>query len=210
MGRLRKIVITGGPGGGKTAALELVRRHYWENVVVLQESASLLYAGGFPRDSSAITARGAQRAIYYVQRELERIAEEHDGDNVILCDRGTLDGLAYWPDAPEGWFRDLQTSMSAEYARYDAVIHLRVPSPHNGYNHSNPLRIESPHEARSIDERIAAIWSGHPHRVFVDSTEDFIAKATRVVALIGAELPQPERGAWRVLLARVRACAHCC
>lgn len=188
MARLRKIVLTGGPGAGKTAVLEVIRRHFWKNVVVLPEAATLLYSGGFPRDTSAITCRGAQRAIYYVQRELERIAEEHDGDNILLCDRGTLDGLAYWPSPAEDWFRDLQTTMSAEYARYDVVIHLRVPSSRNGYNHDNPMRIETPRQAHAIDERIESIWSGHPRRFIIEATDDFIAKAARAVALVEAEV----------------------
>ena len=34
-----RIVLTGGPGGGKTAVLEVVRRHFCEHVVVLPEAA---------------------------------------------------------------------------------------------------------------------------------------------------------------------------
>ena len=44
-----RIVLTGGPGAGKTAVLELVRQHFCEHVHVLSEAASVVFGGGFPR-----------------------------------------------------------------------------------------------------------------------------------------------------------------
>jgi hypothetical protein len=44
-------------------------------------------------------------------------------------------------------------------ARYDAVIHLRTPTLTGGYNHQNPLRLESAAQASLADERVLAIWS---------------------------------------------------
>ena len=181
---MRKVVVTGGPGAGKTALLETVRHHFCEHVAVLPEAASLLYRGGFPRDSDPSTQRAAQRAIYRVQRELEEIAEAHEGPHLVLCDRGTLDGIAYWPDSPDGWFRDLGTSLEAEYARYHAVIHLRTPAKRNGYNRQNPLRIESAKQAAAIDKRIAEIWSKHPRRFVVEAQDDFVQKVKRGIEII--------------------------
>jgi predicted ATPase len=40
------VVLTGGPGAGKTALLEVVRRHFCEHVVVLPEAASIVFGGG--------------------------------------------------------------------------------------------------------------------------------------------------------------------
>ena len=65
-----RVAITGGPGAGKTAVLEVVRRELCAHVAVLPEAASLLFRGGFPRGHEAVERRAAQRAIYYVQREL--------------------------------------------------------------------------------------------------------------------------------------------
>src|SRR5262245_46922600 len=91
----RRIVITGGPGAGKTAVLELLRRYVCAHTRVLPESAGIVFGGGFPRGQTTSLRRTAQRAIYYVQRELERAASD-ENLALILCDRGTLDGLAYW------------------------------------------------------------------------------------------------------------------
>src|SRR5690242_19414322 len=121
----RLVVVTGGPGAGKTAVLEMVQREVCEHVAVLPESAGILYGGGFPRRSEPAARRAAQRAIFRVQRELERLAIDTFGAAVILCDRGTLDGFAYWPGEPESFFSAMETTLEDELDRYAAVVHLR-------------------------------------------------------------------------------------
>lgn len=181
----KRIVLTGGPGAGKTAVLELVRKSLCDHVRVLPEAAGILFGGGFPRGTAAPQRRGAQRAIFYVQRELELL----DGEAAIeLCDRGTVDSLAYWP-GPDDFFASVGTSHAEQLARYHAVIHLRTPPPSAGYNHLNPLRIETPAEAAAIDARIATAWAEHPRVYTVPATDDFMAKATRALEIIDAELP---------------------
>jgi predicted ATPase len=184
----RFVVLTGGPGAGKTAVLEVVRRHYCHHVAVLPESASILFGGGFPRRPDPICHRAAQRAIYHVQHELERWTIEEGHAGLALCDRGTLDGLAYWPGAPADYFADLGITLEREFARYAAVIHLHVPPPAQ-YNHENPLRTESPRAAAAIDDRIAQVWSRHPRYFVVESSNDFLDKAKRALALVSAEVP---------------------
>ena len=98
----RRIVLTGGPGAGKTAVLELIRQSFCEHVKVLPESASIVFGGGFPRGGNAIVVKAGQRAIFYVQRELET-AGDADNPAIVLCDRGTIDGAAYWPAGEEPW-----------------------------------------------------------------------------------------------------------
>ncbi len=183
----KRIVLTGGPGAGKTAVLELIRQHFCRHVTVLPESAGILFGGGFPRAATMQARRAGQRAIYFVQRELEAAAE--DGESaIILCDRGTVDGAAYWP-GPDDLWTSVGTTRAAELARYDAVIHLRTPSADGGYDHSNPLRIESAVEAAAVDARIATAWDGHPRRVVIVSEADFLRKARRALDAVREELP---------------------
>jgi predicted ATPase len=184
----RRIVLTGGPGAGKTAVLELIRQAFCIHVKVLPEAAGIVFGGGFPRESSSGVRRASQRAIFYVQRELEAAA---DADNaaIVLCDRGTVDGAAYWP-GPESLWDSVACPREAELARYDAVIHLRTPALDSGYNQQNPLRIESAAEAAAVDLRIAEEWAGHPRRHIIEPTPDFLAKARRALAILREELPE--------------------
>lgn len=183
----RRVVLTGGPGAGKTAVLELVRQALCEHVKILPESAGIVFGGGFPRGTSLEMRRAAQRAIFYVQRELENIGAVGN-EAVVLCDRGTIDGVAYWPDS-SGYLESVGSTIEAEYARYDAVIHLRTPDAANGYNRLNPLRIESVAQARAIDDRILHAWRGHPRRFVIEASVEFMQKAERAIAILHNEVP---------------------
>lgn len=183
----RRVVLTGGPGAGKTALLELIRQSLCEHVHILPEAAGILFGGGFPRGSDPVVRRAGQRAIFHTQRELEAIAEARDGA-LTVCDRGTVDGVAYWPGPADFW-SSVGTTHDAELHRYDAVIHLRTPPVEWGYDHKNPLRIETPREAAAIDELILAAWAAHPRRTIVDATPDFLSKAGRALEALRRELP---------------------
>lgn len=183
------IVITGGPGAGKTAVLEMARRRFRKQTVVLPEAASIVFGGGFWRLPSASARMSAQRAIFHVQYEMEKLVIGEGNWSLGLCDRGTLDGLAYWPAEEEGYWREVGTTMEKEFARYKAVIHLRTPDGNGGYNNSNQLRIESALEAREIDLRIEKIWCRHPRYLQIPSYANFIDKAARAIDLIQAEAP---------------------
>ncbi|HET9209393.1 MAG TPA: ATP-binding protein [Thermoanaerobaculia bacterium] len=182
----RRIVLTGGPGAGKTAVLELVHQSFCKHVKVLPESAGIVFGGGFPRAEEGEVLRASQRAIFHVQRELEATGDASDAA-IVLCDRGTIDGAAYWP-GPDDLFSAVGTTREEQLRRYEAVIHLRTPSV--GYNHQNPLRTESQAQAAAIDERIYQAWDGHPRRFIVEASPDFLTKATRALEILRAEMPE--------------------
>ncbi|HET9426665.1 MAG TPA: ATP-binding protein [Gemmatimonadaceae bacterium] len=183
----KRLVVTGGPGAGKTAVLELLSHEICSHVVITKEAAGILFSGGFPRAGDAIRRAAAQRAIYHVQLELEAIAATTQ-PGLIICDRGIVDGSAYWPGPGDFW-PAVGGNRAEAFARYDAVVHLRAPSGTNGYGYSNPLRIESAEEAMAIDERILAAWDGHPRRFVVEATADFVTKAEQALAIIRREIP---------------------
>ena len=184
-----RVVITGGPGAGKTAVLELVQKTFCNHVAVLPEAASIIFGGGFPRHDSFSARRAAQRAIFYIQRELEKLALDEKLSSIVLCDRGTIDGLAYWPGDEIDFWKEVNSTKEKELARYQAVIHLRTPPSHNGYNHQNPLRTETAVEASVIDEKIAEAWKDHPRRFFVESEEGLLIKVQKTLELIRNEIP---------------------
>ena len=196
----RRVVLTGGPGAGKTAVLELIRQSFCVHVKVLPEAAGIVFGGGFPRGERPAQRRAAQKAIYYVQRELEAAADA-ENPAVVLCDRGTVDGAAYWPGPDEFW-PTVGTTLDEQLHSYHAVIHLRTPSLASGYNHENPLRTESAVEAADIDDKIARLWETHSRRFVVEATPDFLGKATRVIEILRDEMPTCCRGHLPPLLAR--------
>jgi hypothetical protein len=170
--------------------LEVVRRTFCAHIGVLPEAATILFGGGFPRHDTDAGRRGAQDAIFHVQRAMETISRDEHRVAVALCDRGTLDGLAYWPGGIDAACAALQVRRDEELARYRAVIHLRTPSADHGYDHSNPVRRESAAEAAALDDRILAAWAGHPRRIIVESEDDFLRKLARAVAAIRFEVPE--------------------
>jgi hypothetical protein len=183
----RRIVVTGGPGAGKTASLEMARQVLCDHVGFARESASIVFGGGFPRDPREPARRAAQRAIFHVQRELETMYDEMPGLQLLVCDRGTIDGVAYWPGREDEFFTQLGTSRETELGRYALVLHLRPALRGDGYRRRG-LRVETPEQAEQIDAAIEHAWRGHPRRVFVEHTHDFQAKVHRVLMLIHAEL----------------------
>lgn len=184
------IALTGGPGAGKTTVLELIAPIVSEKVAILPEAAGIVFGGGFWRMESIQAKKAAQRAIFHVQKEFESMVVEEGRWSAALCDRGTLDGLAYWPGKEREFWETFQTNLEQEFSRYRAVIHLRSPGLRNGYNHQNPLRVETPEEAAAIDERICNIWKRHPGYVSVDSEDSFQEKVDKALSLICALLEE--------------------
>ena len=175
-GRCR-IVLTGGPGGGKTTAADLFRREIGERVVIVPEAATLLFSGGFPRSLEIHARQSAQCAIYEVQKNLENVQSALYPDRILLCDRGTVDGAAYWPGEPHTFFEAIGSSEQAELARYDAVIFFESAAVGGvSVEGGNPTRIESNEQAVDLDRRLRAIWSKHPRFVVVPHNPSFVKK----------------------------------
>ncbi|AZZ37272.1 hypothetical protein CIK05_10890 [Bdellovibrio sp. qaytius] len=184
------VVLTGGPGAGKTAVLEFVRKALCEHIAILPEAASILFGGGFWRLDSRSGKMAAQRAIYHVQEEMQRLVLEERKWSMGLCDRGTLDGLAYWPEANSEFYDVLNTNLEMEFKKYKAVIHLRSPTLEKGYNYQNPIRVESAELAAKIDENIHEIWKNHSNYFVIESTDDFTAKLQLATKCIQSLIPE--------------------
>lgn len=189
-----KVAVTGGPSGGKTTLIEALKKEFGAKVKVVPEAASILYKGGFPRVKSYEGYYHAQRAIYFTQKELEELRCKSHPDALIVCDRGSLDALAYWPDSAESFFSSVHSTMPAEIARYDWVIHLETATEPD-YDASNEVRTENFHEALLLNEKIKKSWEGHPQRIVISAEQDFFSKmkkATQVIAAILDDRPFAE------------------
>ena len=178
MDKLRKrIVLTGGPGGGKTTALDLIRREFAGKIASVPEAATMIFSGGVERSQDDCVLKAQQKAIFQLQKNLEDIQRATYPDCLILCDRGSLDGLAYWPDTQEDYFKTMNTSLEEEFSRYDAVIFFETAAKSGeSIRSNNPIRNESEQAAITLDDKLQKIWSQHPNFNLISSSESFIRK----------------------------------
>ncbi len=188
-----RIVLTGGPGGGKTTAADLFRRELGDHVVLVPEAATILFMGGFPRAHAPAAMRAVQTAIFHVQRNLENVQAERFHDRVLLCDRGTIDGAAYWPGTPDGFFSAMGTTLETELRRYDAVVFFESAAGTGmSIASGNPARIESEAEAMDLDRRLRALWSRHPRFTYVPNDHSFFKKISFGLAALQSIVAQLE------------------
>lgn len=193
-----RVVLTGGPCGGKTTALSTIAdylRSLGTQVFMVPENATIFANGGagFPVHSSKAQQMCWESSRIICQMQMEdcfiRIARSSGKPTVVLCDRGTMDAAAYmdtqrWSELMEqqGW----QTDTLRE-ERYDAVVHLHTTAigAEDYYTLSNnEARREGLEQAAEVDHKIAAVWRGHPHVEYVDNSTDFPRKIIRVVESI--------------------------
>ncbi len=188
-GNLKVICLTGGPGAGKSAVADVIKKEFQSRVYVLPETASLLYNGGFPRAENNQELKMVQSAIYYVQKHAEALAlSKKNKARILICDRGTLDCAAYFPGGLDSFLGDLGTSLKKELHRYHAVLHLETPGSKMGYDFSNPVRTETAEEALKLDKKIQKVWEPHANRVVFKSRESFLEKVSEVVNWVRQEL----------------------
>ena len=173
MSRRLVIVLTGGPGGGKSTLLEELRHEpAWAGrFVALPEAIFMMrHVGISPRK------RLFQKVMVHLQMALEDGLDQALGPGdpqPILCHRGSLDPLAYWIDRgwPEGaFFTYTETTQEEHYRRYTAVIHL-VTAADGAEEHyarwPDAHRPEQIEDAIRLDGLLQRVWRDHPcyHRI---------------------------------------------
>ncbi len=160
-----QIVITGGPGSGKTTFLRWLQESSpcCQRLIPVPEAATRLIQAGMRPGSSVF-----QEEIIALQTATEWVCQSEAGPGqVLVCDRGTLDGLAYWQlmglSAP-AFFQMSGMPRAEHLARYTGVIHLRTAAMGAAahYQRCGIGRPEPPDEAQRIDQTLYEVWSGHP------------------------------------------------
>jgi predicted ATPase len=185
---MRRIVLTGGPGAGKTVVSRHIASEYPDRYILVPEAATQVYDALQTRwDRLTLEGRReVQRRIYHLQvRQEERIASAHP-EKILLLDRGTIDGAAYWPHGPDDYWRDLGTTLHAELSRYDQVIWMQTCAAVGAYDGdaSNVCRFEDADAAIASGNLLAMLWSGHPKLIKVEAYPDLTNKITAVRKLI--------------------------
>jgi thymidylate kinase len=202
-----KVVLTGGPCAGKTSCLRALRAHFNEQVVAVPEAATLLLDGGFPppghervRASQDDWIRSFQAAILSLQQTLEETCERlarSCGARLIVCDRGVLDGAAYWPGGRAAFLSHFELSLEDCFARYRHVLHLQSLAeahPHRYGSQNNAIRYEDVAAARAVERAVRAAWEGHPGLIVVPAEEEPQVKIARVLEHVRHWLAPSEGG----------------
>jgi predicted ATPase len=187
-----RIVVTGGPGGGKTTAADLFRREIGKSVTLVPEAATLMFTSGFPRSHEPEAVKIIQRTIYHVQRDMEALYAVQNPGTVLLCDRGTVDGAAYWPGQhPHDFFHAQGTTLKEELDRYSAVLFFESAAVGGMMiKGGNPVRDETTQQAIDLDARLRALWSQHPRFVMVPHNTSFFKKISSGLAALESMVSQ--------------------
>lgn len=178
-----KIAVTGGPSGGKTTLIEALKKEFGQKLKIVPEAASILYKGGFPRVKNYSGYLHAQKAILSTQKEIEDLTTDNYPGLLLVCDRGSLDSLAYWPDSEEHFFKTLATTRETELNRYAWLLHLDT-ALESDYDTTNMVRTENFHEALLLNDKIKKSWDGHPQRFIITASSDFFTKMRKATQII--------------------------
>ena len=200
--KINKIVLTGGPCAGKTTALNWINNYFSKRghtVLFVPETATELISNG-------VTPWGCESNYEYqkLQFRLQKVKEDitmkaalgMNNKILIVCDRGILDNKAYMKALEfKRLLKEYNTKEVRERDSYDAVFHLvtAAKGKEEVYTLSNnTARTESIEQARILDDKIIAAWTGHPHFRIIDNSTDFENKLERLLKEIASFLGEPE------------------
>jgi predicted ATPase len=185
---LHRIVLTGGPGAGKTVIAQQIVATHPDKFVLVPEAATQVYDALQTRwDKLDLPGRrDVQRKIYRLQIDQEDRTVAANPKKILLLDRGTIDGAAYWPEGVEDYWRDVGSNLAAELRRYDAVIWLQTSAVLGLYDgdSSNPCRFEHPEAAIASGQLLAQLWGDHPNIQKVQAFPHLKDKITAVEKLL--------------------------
>ncbi len=195
MKKVTKIVLTGGPSGGKTHALKALREELEKlglDVICVTESAEGLISEGFDRSRSVYEF---QKEIALCQLAGELEAEKRAKDNsVIICDRGLMDCRVYLDDEEfERLKKELGLTDIELRDRYDAAFHLdSTSSDTQSEYHSGNVRTETREQAELLNEKSLRAWCGNPHYRFIPVKSTFEKKLELLLKEVKAFLGIPK------------------
>jgi predicted ATPase len=192
---LLKIVLTGGPCGGKTTALARLSSYLRERgfeVMTVPEAFTIMASNGFSMEYFSVGGMPfeVQASVMDMQISLEdsfeRILRARGKPSVLLCDRGLMDGAAYMSSEEWDSFCEKRGVSNTELreGRYNAVFHLvtAAEGAEQFYTlENNEARTETAEEARRLDTCSQRAWVGHPKHCVFDNSTDFEGKMQRLV-----------------------------
>lgn len=168
-----RIVLTGGPCGGKTSSLIYLRKRLPELGIVpifVPEMATMMFNSGIKwKDVAKDKVQAFRFQVSMIKNQITNedmiysFAHLVPGaKKVVIMDRGTIDNMVY---AQDEWHEDILSqvgSLGYLKLRYDGIIHLNSLAWGDGYEEekqSNEARFEPREEAIKVDERTFQMWN---------------------------------------------------
>lgn len=180
------VVLTGGPASGKTTLCGMLLEHFGAAVIrIFNEAATtVLQSGVHP----ASEPKRFQRLVTGMQVKHAAQARELDDVEIVVLDRGALDGAAYGAESLDAFCETHGLDLDTVYSWYDLVVHfesLAVAAPElyrRGVG--NEHRMEDAVEvAAGLCHGVKAAWRGHPNFQSIGGS-DLAFKAARLIELI--------------------------
>jgi len=181
MGRIVRVVLTGGPRAGKSSVFRALQAELGGRHGFGPEIATRLLAEGHPPPSGQDEVRAFQQRVLEEQRRMEEALEASHPAQAHILDRGLPDGASYWPGGPEAFARQFDLDWERELLRYQLILHLESHLPGEAeIREGNETRFETEAEVRALDIRIREIWQDHPGYIHLKSRPRLEDKLTEV------------------------------
>ena len=188
---VKHIVLSGGPGAGKTSCLEMLkalpRADKKTSLVCLDETASKIFRM-FPKLHLNVSTELLQATILGTQIATHQIVEQGFENVIFLHDRAAYDVFAYTDGQKFCELTGFAPYLSLP--TYDLVIYLESPDSFVGVT-NNPYRKENAITAREIETKTRQVWekaSSAKNFVVIPATDSIREKAFRVAEIINAYL----------------------
>ncbi len=181
-----KVVLTGGPSSGKSTICQQLKDFYDTKIHVCQEAAEMLFRGGFPRKDDPVGLAERQYAIFHLQKALSHMTSTlNPSAEIVLFDRGLLDGLCYWPGSWQSFAEKMQINIESTRNDYHLVIQLGVAHSEDYQNCA--FRPEDQQTSLNMEQKLIEIWKSHPNYYFIPYTLDWDDKIKSCLDLINKQ-----------------------
>jgi CYTH domain-containing protein/thymidylate kinase len=196
------VAVDGGPCAGKSTALTVIPERINSRGIgclVAREASTDIIISGFPIQAALAALPDdpslmmqLNRAImstqlhwFKVYDDLARVLSAAEGrPYVVLHDRAVATNQAYvGQESFDQLLTEMGITLHEARDRYDLVAFMvtaAIGAEHAYSDVNNASRMETPEQARELDERTRAAWHGHEHLKMFDNSTDFDDKINRV------------------------------
>jgi len=195
---VKRIVLTGGPGSGKTSVLEKINQVYSSEgykVIIVPETATELMNNGITFKDGSMSLVDFQELVMRLQLAKEEVVDRtielmSNEKVIVVYDRGTIDNTAY---INKNEFEEILTRLNNVKSftdllnKYDLVINL-VGREDFYTTQNNKARSESSSEALKLGDATLKCWLGHKTIKIVMPKDTVDEKISEVLNIINESL----------------------